>query len=147
MWYTNYNSRKGDDLAANNFAAITFWYGAMERSIRIEGKVEKVSEEEATTYYHSRPRSSQIGAWSSNQSSEIDSREELEMQELAVVKRFEGVEVIPKPPHWGGYRLIPNRIEFWKGRASRMHDRISFSAISVDGDKERTKWTIKRLQP
>lgn len=150
VWYTNYNSRKGGEIDSNNNAALTFWWGEMERSIRIEGTVEKVSEEEATAYFHSRPRSSQLGAWSSNQSSEIESRTALEEQEVEIVKRFDNVEVIPKPPHWGGFRVIPNRMEFWKGRASRLHDRIAFTKTETDYEKSlisEIKWDIKRLQP
>ena len=150
VWYTNYNSRKGGELEVNNNAALTFWWGEMERSIRIEGSVEKVSEEEATAYFHSRPRSSQIGAWSSNQSREIESRTALEEQEVEIIKKFDDAEVIPKPPHWGGFRVVPNRMEFWKGRASRLHDRIAFTKTETDADKtliSETKWSIKRLQP
>lgn len=150
VWYSNYNSRKGGDLDSTHNAALTFWWGEMERSIRIEGVVEKVSEEEATAYYHSRPRSSQIGAWSSNQSQEIGSRSELEAQEIEIIKRFDNVEVIPKPPHWGGYRVIPSRMEFWKGRASRLHDRISFTKIDTDPKRDlisESTWDMKRLQP
>ena len=150
VWYSNYNSRKGGELERNNNAALTFWWGEMERSVRIEGVVEKVSEEEATAYYHSRPRSSQIGAWSSNQSQEISSRSELEKQEIEIIKRFDDMEVIPKPPHWGGYRVIPNRMEFWKGRASRLHDRIAFTKIETEPKKvliSEVTWDMKRLQP
>ena len=113
----------------------------MERSIRIEGAVEKVSEEEATAYYHSRPRTSQIGAWSSNQSQEISSREELEKKELEIIKQFDNMEVIPKPPHWGGYNVKPVIIEFWQGRPSRLHDRIQYSI------QEGGNWKIERLAP
>lgn len=142
VWYTNYNSRKSGDLLENPRAALTFWWGDLERSIRIEGRVEKVSEEESTAYFQSRPRGSQIGAWTSNQSSEIGSREELAKQEEDVIARFDKMEKIPKPPHWGGFRLVPSRIEFWKGRESRLHDRIIYERTEEGG------WAApRRLQP
>lgn len=142
VWYTNYNSRKGRDLAINPVAAATFWWGDLERSVRIEGAVTKVSDAESDAYFTSRPRGSQIGAWSSHQSSEISSREALDKQELEVQERFRDESVpVPRPPHWGGYRLVPSRIEFWKGRQSRMHDRIVFEREVGGG------WKRVRLQP
>jgi len=143
VWYTNYNSKKGADLLANPVAAATFWWGDLERSVRVEGMVEKVTAEESDEYFHSRPRGSQIGAWSSNQSSFISSRAELEEHERVVQARFEDTnELVPRPPHWGGFRLVPTKIEFWKGRKSRMHDRIVFIRESVDAE-----WKQVRLQP
>jgi len=111
------------------------------KSLFSQGVVEKVSDEESDAYFNSRPRSSQIGAWTSNQSSTISGREELEAQEEAVASRFKEVEKIPRPQHWGGYRLIPSRVEFWKGRQSRLHDRIVFEKTSNN------TWKIERLQP
>lgn len=142
VWYTNYNSRKGSDLEANPYAALTFWWGTCERSVRIEGIVSKISNEESDAYFKSRPRGSQIGAWSSDQSQEIGGREELDKQEKDVIERFKDVLEIPRPPHWGGYRLDPYRIEFWKGRASRIHDRVVF-----DRPEGSAEWSMKRLQP
>ena len=143
VWYTNYNSRKSADLLENPRAALTFWWGDLERSIRIEGTVEKVSEEESTAYFQSRPRGSQIGAWTSNQSSDIGSREDLVTQEEDIIAKFEGMDTIPKPSHWGGFRLVPSRIEFWKGRESRLHDRIVY-----EKDEGGSSWTSpRRLQP
>lgn len=142
VWYTNYQSRKGQQISVNPYAALTFWWGDLERSVRIEGQVEKVSDEESDTYFHSRPRGSQLGAWSSHQSESITSRKALEEQEQAVVKKFEGVDPVPRPPHWGGFRLIPNRIEFWKGRESRLHDRLVFERENVT-----SPWKLTRLQP
>lgn len=140
VWYTNYDSRKSAELAENPNAALTFWWGDLERSVRIEGRVVRVSAEESDAYFHSRPRSSQLGAWSSNQSSQIESRAALEQQEVDVIKRFDGMDKIPRPPHWGGFRLEPSRIEFWKGRESRLHDRIVFEKLGGG-------WATKRLQP
>ena len=150
VWFTNYESRKGMELESNPYAALTFWWGDLERSVRVEGVVEKVSTEESVEYFHSRPRNSQIGAWTSNQSKPIASREALQAQELAIQTRFEGV--VPKPEHWGGYRLVPNRVEFWKGREGRLHDRILFehrSPTNVISStmNDPTVWTITRLQP
>ncbi len=143
VWYTNYNSRKSSDLSANPNAALTFWWGPLERSVRIEGVVEKVSAEESDAYFKVRPRGSQIGAWSSEQSLYIQSRAALDQQEREVIARFAGVENIPRPPYWGGFRLVPSRMEFWKGRASRVHDRIVFDrAEGVEGG-----WAVRRLQP
>lgn len=143
VWYTNYNSRKSSELIENPHASLTFWWGDLERSVRIEGVVEKVSANESDAYFNSRPRGSQIGAWTSNQSSEIENREKLEEQEKSILQRFEGGEQVPRPPHWGGFRLIPKRIEFWKGRESRLHDRLVFERQNLQDDK----WNLKRLQP
>lgn len=149
VWYTNYNSRKSSELLQNPNAAITFWWGDLERSIRIEGTVTKVSDEESDKYFHSRPRNSQIGAWTSNQSSKIVNRKDLESQEEEILKKFNNQEVIPRPPHWGGFRLTPIRMEFWKGRESRLHDRILFEL--PDGKEKDCNvmktWKISRLQP
>ena len=126
-WFTNYESRKGHDLTENPYAAMTFWWGPLERSIRIEGRVEKVSAQESDEYFQKRPRGAEIGAWSSDQSQPIADQEALMAKSAAVEKRFEGQDRIERPPFWGGYRLIPDRIEFWKGRRSRLHDRIEFT--------------------
>lgn len=142
VWFTNYNSRKGGDLAANPKAAITFWWGDLERSIRIEGYVERVSAEESDEYFNKRPRGAQLGAWSSNQSQDISSREALSTQEENVIAQFKDVPIVTRPPHWGGYRLVPSRIEFWKGRESRLHDRLVYER-KTDGDWAKPR----RLQP
>jgi pyridoxamine 5'-phosphate oxidase len=139
-FYTNYLSRKGTELAENPNACITFFWVELERQIRIEGTIEKVADEDSDTYFHSRPRGSQIGAWVSNQSMVIESREVLEEREKHLIEKF-GNAPIPRPPHWGGYRLVPNYIEFWQGRPSRLHDRIAYTLLE-NGD-----WKIDRLSP
>ena len=127
----------------NPHAALTFWWGDLERSIRIEGRVERVSKEESDTYFQSRPRGSQIGAWTSNQSSQIESREALQQQERDIKAKFKDLDTIPKPPYWGGFRLVPERVEFWKGRESRLHDRGQYVRNS-----ETSAWCPPvRLQP
>ncbi|RYH15224.1 pyridoxamine 5'-phosphate oxidase [archaeon] len=142
VWYTNYESRKGQELVDNPHAALTFWWGELERSVRIEGKVERVSSAESDEYFNSRPRGSQIGAWTSNQSRAIENRAILEEQERIVAERFGKEGPVPRPPHWGGFRLIPHRIEFWKGRASRLHDRLVFERSCLS-----SAWALERLQP
>lgn len=139
VWYTNYNSRKGQDLAANPFAAMQFFWHELERVVRIEGRVERVSEQESDEYYKIRPLGSRIGAWASPQSKVLSSREELESAWSDFQTRLG--EDPPRPPHWGGYRLIPDHWEFWQGRPSRLHDRIAFDRQS-DGT-----WALKRLAP
>ncbi len=157
-WFTNYESRKGAEIDSNPHAALTFWWGELERQVRIEGSVQKVSVEESTQYFHSRPRNSQIGAWSSHQSKPISSRDALDLQELTAQQQFAHINdsnnPVPKPDHWGGYRLIPTRIEFWKGRASRMHDRIvyelldsSLLSLQKNISPSSITWVRTRLQP
>ena len=139
-FFSNYTSNKGQEIAENEYIALTFFWGDLERQIRIEGRIEKVSSQESDDYHNVRPRGSQIGAWVSNQSKVIDGRKPLEDSLLAYEKRFENVELIPRPPHWGGYRVIPNSIEFWQGRPNRLHDRILYS-------KSKNDWKIERLSP
>lgn len=138
-FYTNYKSRKGTELAENPHAALCFYWAALERQVRIEGKVQKLSRDQSEVYFHKRPRLSQLGAWASQQSSEVASRQELESQFEEVKERFEGEEV-PLPDFWGGYRLLPDRIEFWQGRRGRLHDRICYKRKSDD-------WEVFRLSP
>lgn len=139
VFYTNYESRKARELEANPRAALTFHWTPLERQVRIEGAVERTSEREAAEYFRSRPRDSQIGAWASPQSREIVSREALEARAARRVEEFSAREV-PLPPFWGGYRVVPERLEFWQGRSGRLHDRLVY---------ERTgrTWTRKRLAP
>jgi pyridoxamine 5'-phosphate oxidase len=139
VWYTNYASRKGQELAGNPFAALQFHWVELERVVRIEGVVEKVSDEESDTYFKSRPLDSRIGAWASPQSQVIDSRTVL----VANAAKYSAQFLLqpPRPPHWGGYRLKPDRWEFWQGRKSRLHDRLRYT---LQGD---ARWLRERLAP
>jgi pyridoxamine 5'-phosphate oxidase len=139
VFYTNYNSNKSAEIEQNPFGAITFLWIDLERQVRIEGKIAKVSAEESNEYFAQRPRGSQIGAWVSNQSEVIESREVLEKSQLFFEKKFENIS-IPRPEHWGGFKLIPDKIEFWQGRSSRLHDRILYTLEGND-------WKIERLSP
>ncbi|QET02498.1 MULTISPECIES: pyridoxamine 5'-phosphate oxidase [Cupriavidus] len=138
-FFTNYESRKGNDLLSNPRAALLFHWVQLERQVRIEGEVRKVDEAESDAYFVSRPLGSRLGAWASEQSREVADRGVLEAREADFRARFG--DDPPRPPHWGGYRLMPNWIEFWQGRASRLHDRIGFRRQD-DGS-----WRIVRLSP
>jgi pyridoxamine 5'-phosphate oxidase len=138
-WYTNYDSRKGEELAANPTAALLWYCEALGRQIRIEGTVTRASAEESDGYFASRARGSQLGAYASHQSAPLESRAELEEAVRDVDRRFEGVNV-PRPPHWGGYRLAANRFEFWQHRDDRLHDRALYL---LDG----SSWLRERLSP
>ena len=140
VFYTNYESNKGQQLVENPWGAIAFWWAELERQVRIEGAVEKTSPPESDIYFHSRPQGSQLGAWVSNQSQVIDSREVLERRLQQLKEEYENKEV-PRPPNWGGFRVIPTEIEFWQGRPSRLHDRLLYQR-SEDGS-----WRIQRLSP
>ena len=140
LFYTNYDSRKGQELAAQHLAALNFFWPGLERQVRVEGRVEKAPPELSTEYFQSRPRSSQLGAWASPQSQIIGSREELEAREAAVAERFAAQDPLPRPPDWGGYILRPTLIEFWQGRPSRLHDRIVY-------EREGSAWRRSRLAP
>jgi pyridoxamine 5'-phosphate oxidase len=139
VFYTNYLSRKGLELDDNPQACLLFYWASFWRQVRIEGAVEKVSAAESEEYFQSRPLGSKLGAWASNQSEVIDSREILKARFTELEKRFG--EDVPRPPHWGGYRLRPNSIEFWQGRDNRLHDRLRYNLME-DG-----LWVIERLGP
>lgn len=139
-FYTNYESRKGNELAENPVAALVFHWVELHRQVRITGAVEKVSQEESNAYFQSRPRGSRLGAWTSQQSSVILSRAPLEARLAALTAQF-GAGDIPLPPFWGGYRVIPDTIEFWQGRPSRLHDRLRYARQPDD------TWRIERLSP
>ena len=140
VFFTNYDSLKGRQLAENPQAALVFWWGELERQVRIEGSVEKVSDSESDSYFYSRPQGSQLGAWASPQSQLIDSREALDHKLGQLQKQYQE-QKIPRPSHWGGFRVIPRVIEFWQGRPNRLHDRICYRFI------EENTWSLKRLAP
>lgn len=144
IFYTNYASKKGNDILQNPNVALCFWWYALERQVRIEGSIEKVSEEESIAYFQSRPRGSQIGAVASPQSQVVTDRTVLEKKYADLIEKYgdtEGGQAIPKPEHWGGYRVRPTQIEFWQGRRSRLHDRIRYVLDNENG------WKIERVAP
>ena len=140
MFFTNYDSEKGKQLEANQHAALNFFWPKLERQIRISGSVERTSREDSAVYFHSRPPGSRLGAWVSKQSEVIDSRQILDARLEQMEERFAGGE-IPLPPHWGGYRLKPDQIEFWQGRPNRQHDRFRYTRQAEGA------WQIDRLAP
>ena len=139
VFYTNYHSKKGKDIEQNPHASMNFFWHDAEKQVRIEGVLEKLSPAESDAYFRTRPRESQLGAWTSQQSESISNRTELEKKYKETEEKFKGVDV-PRPPHWGGYLLKPDVIEFWQGRPSRLHDRIQYTL-------KNEKWVIERLAP
>jgi pyridoxamine 5'-phosphate oxidase len=139
VFYTNYRSQKGQELAKTPHAALVFLWGDLERQVRVVGKVEKATDLEADTYFQSRPLGSRLGAWASTQSEVIPSREVLEARMIALEKEYQGRE-IPRPDHWGGFRVVPTEMEFWQGRPSRLHDRLRYQL-------QNGVWIIDRLAP
>ena len=140
VFFTNYNSRKGGQVSENPRVALCFWWGALERQVRVEGAAVKTTEEESDAYFATRPRGSQLGAWASSQSSVITGRGDLDARFRELESNYRDV-IVPRPPHWGGYRVIPVEIEFWQGRADRLHDRFVYR---LRGSKD---WIIERLSP
>lgn len=141
VFYTNYGSHKAQQIDSNPSVSLLFLWKESERQIRISGHAKKVSVEKSTDYFQKRPRGSQIGAWVSPQSQEIQSREELEVRQIDVEKRFKDVEILERPEFWGGYQVVPQKIEFWQGRDNRLHDRLLYEL------QENQVWSIKRLAP
>ncbi|HEX5180861.1 MAG TPA: pyridoxamine 5'-phosphate oxidase [Gemmatimonadaceae bacterium] len=139
VFYTNYESRKGRELLAHPWAALCFHWQPMERQVRVEGPVERVSDSEADAYFASRARMSRIGAWASRQSATLESDAELQRRVQEVEARFAGGEV-PRPPNWSGFRVVPQRIEFWRGRPYRLHERLLY-------ERDDTGWRVRRLFP
>lgn len=139
-FYSNFNSRKGRELAGEPRAALLFWWDVLERQVRIEGVVERASDEESDAYFASRPIASQLGAWASEQSEVLPDRMTLEARVFELMAQF-AKGAIPRPPHWGGFRLVPREFEFWQGRESRLHDRLRYRRAAEGG------WKIERLSP
>lgn len=139
VFFTNYNSRKGRELAQNPYAAINFFWPELERQVNISGRTSKVSAVESDEYFKSRPFTSRVGAWASDQSEKIDSRTAIMIKAAKLLVKYASGNV-PRPPHWGGLRLVPDRFEFWQGRESRLHDRICF-------ELHENSWMICRLSP
>jgi pyridoxamine 5'-phosphate oxidase len=143
VFFTNHDSRKGHELDAHPKAAVCFPWHVLSRQVRVAGTVERVSDAESDAYFASRPRGSQIGAWASHQSEVLADRAALEARTAEVEIRFAELE-IPRPPHWGGYRVVPSEIEVWQGRADRLHDRFRYTRAATDSE---APWTISRLNP
>jgi pyridoxamine 5'-phosphate oxidase len=141
VFYTNYNSRKSDELAANPHAALTFYWAELERSVRVEGTVEKVGRETSERYFARRPKGSKLGAWVSKQSQVVAGREPIEKRLGELEAEYAGTDEVPAPGFWGGFRVLPEAIEFWQGRPNRLHDRLRYRKAAD------SQWRIERLWP
>jgi pyridoxamine 5'-phosphate oxidase len=141
VFFTNYQSRKGRELAANPRATLLFFWERQDRQVVVEGHVEKTTAAESDAYYNSRPRGSRLGAWASPQSQVLTSREELDQRVHEVERKYASLECPPRPPHWGGFRLVPVTVEFWQGQPNRLHDRIRFQR------QPNGEWVKERLAP
>ncbi|MBK1441993.1 pyridoxamine 5'-phosphate oxidase [Parapedobacter sp. ISTM3] len=139
-FFTNYESQKGTELAGNPYAALLFFWPELQRQVRVSGRVEKMIDELSDRYFQSRPKGSKLGALASPQSRQITGRSVLDNRLAELEEQYQNVAYIPRPPHWGGYRLVPDLVEFWQGRGSRLHDRLVY-------EKQDGQWTIKRLAP
>lgn len=139
QFFTNYNSRKGREMEETSYVALNFFWEKLERQVRIEGRVEKASTAVSDEYFHSRPIGSQIGAWASPQSEPVENRQVIEERQKLFEEKFKN-GVIPRPPHWGGYNVVPDRFEFWQGRQNRLHDRFIYT-------KSKDIWGLSRLAP
>jgi pyridoxamine 5'-phosphate oxidase len=140
VFFTNFESRKGRELAANPLASLVFFWPELERQVRVEGRVERVGEAESLAYFRGRPRGARLGAWASPQSAVVPDREAFEARWRELDRQYPGDD-IPLPPHWGGFRLVPEAIEFWQGRPGRLHDRLRYRRDAVGG------WVLERLAP
>ncbi len=141
VFYTNYESRKGQELAANPYAALVFYWAELERQVRIEGEAGKVSRAQSEAYFETRPRGSQLGAWASHQSQVVGSKADLERKLAELQAQYQGSAPVPTPEFWGGFHVKPVKIEFWQGRPDRLHDRLQY-CLTADGS-----WLIERLSP
>ncbi|WP_093837840.1 pyridoxamine 5'-phosphate oxidase [Streptomyces aidingensis] len=145
VFFTNYRSRKGRDIDANPAVSLVFPWHAIARQVIVQGRAERTGRDETAAYFRTRPHGSQLGAWASEQSEVVASREELDRMYAELARRYPEGEDVPAPPHWGGYRVVPEEVEFWQGRENRLHDRLRYTRRPGGGDP--TAWRIERLSP